>query len=75
MKEKVNSERLWRRQTHEAESVHVYLYTMSPVNACVQLFSTLMLLGFVTDVYRLSFFCMCVDDYIAVPLIFSTNVV
>ena len=46
----MNSERLWRRRTHEAESVHV---TMSPVNECVQLFLTLMLLGFVTDVYRL----------------------
>ena len=67
-KETVNSERLWKRRTHEAESVHVYLYTMSPVNACVQLFSTLMLLGFVTDVYELlDFFCVCVDDYIAVP--------
>ena len=62
----MNSERLWRRRAHEAESVHV---TMSPVNECVQLFLTLMLLGFVTDVYRLlDFFGVCVDDdYIAVP--------
>ena len=41
-----------------------YLYTMSRVNACVQLYLTLMLLGFVTVVYRLLdffiFFLACV---------------
>ena len=38
-----------------------YLYTVSRVNACVQLYLILMLLGFVTVVYRLLiFFCACV---------------
>ena len=41
----------------------MYMFTcipLSPVNACVQLFSTLMLLGFVTDVYELLDFFACV---------------
>ena len=51
-KEAVNSERLWRNEHQEAESVLLSLL-------CECMYLT-MLLGFVTVVYRLFDLCVCV---------------